>query len=84
MNVAILTEPLEVKLNNFEDRVLFFVSEKGMTYIDAVLEYCNENELEPEYIKNIMTAPIRQKLEREYQALHFLPKNDDEELPFVE
>jgi len=72
----------KVRVNNFEKSVVKIVGEKKISYIDAILEYCKENELDPEYTKNLMTVTIKSKIEAEYQALNMLPK--DSQLEFEE
>ena len=72
----------KVRINNFERTVVQIVAEKKISYIDGILEYCKDNEIDPEYIKNLMTANIKSKIEAEYQALHMLPK--ESQLDFTE
>lgn len=52
------------------------VSEKKITYIDAALYYCEQNNLEPDMIGDMIRAsPIfKQKVQIEAEKLNFLPK----------
>lgn len=68
------------RVNNFEKSVLRIVEEKKTSYIDAVLIYCEENQVDPDYVKTLMTPTIKAKLESEYKTLNMLPK--DNELEF--
>lgn len=64
----------KLRVNNFETSVLRIAEDKQIGYIDAVLEYCRENGIDPDYVKNLMTDTIRELLAAEYQALNMLPK----------
>lgn len=50
------------------------VTKNNLTYIDAVLHYCTENELEPEFVSGVITQPLKEKIALEAQELNFLPK----------
>lgn len=50
------------------------VSSNNLTYMDAVLHYCSENELEPEFVSSVITQPLKEKIALEAQELNFLPK----------
>lgn len=62
----------KLRVTNFESSVLRIVEEKNVTYIDAVLEYCQDNGVSPDYVKNLMTDTIRERLEEEYRTLNML------------
>jgi hypothetical protein len=53
------------------------VRDKGMTYMEAVLGFCNERELEPQAIVPFLTDKIRTEIHREGKSLHLLPKSDE-------
>ncbi len=73
---------LEKLSMGFENKILHYVSEKKMSYVDAILEYCKEYELEPEYIKNLITPALKEKLEIEFRDVNLLPKIENE-LKFI-
>lgn len=52
------------------------VAEKHIGYIDAVILYCEENNLEPDAVGEIIksSALIRLKIQVEAEDLNFLPK----------
>ena len=56
------------------------VRRKGLSYIDAIVHICEENNLEIEDMKKYIAGPIKSKIEVEAQNLHYLPKGN--ELPF--
>ena len=51
-----------------------------MTYIDAVLDFCQERQLEPETIVPFLTTKIKTAIQQDAQKLHLIrPRR---ELPF--
>lgn len=65
------------RADNFEKAIIKIVTEKNMPYIDAILEYCEDNEVDPEYVKNLMTEDIKQKIEDEYESLNMFSKDPE-------
>jgi hypothetical protein len=57
---------------HIEHRVL----ERGtlFTHLDAILEYCSENQVEPEDLKTLVKGALKDKLELCYQELNYIPK----------
>ena len=52
------------------------VSELKISYMDAVLHLCEENDIEPEDVKKFNSPIIRDKIEAEAMNLNFLPKQN--------
>jgi hypothetical protein len=50
------------------------VLDKKCSYMDAILLYCEKNEMEIESAAKLVNIKIRQQLEIEYGELNFLPK----------
>ena len=50
------------------------VQEKKLTYMDACLHYCEENNVEPESLGSLVNKSLKQKIQVEAEGLHFLPK----------
>jgi hypothetical protein len=50
------------------------VCEKKITYMDAIVHYCENNELEVESAAKLINTIIKSKIECEAQELNFLPK----------
>ncbi len=44
------------------------------SYLDALLDYCEKNSVEPEQIKPLITKSLKEKLEVNARELNFLPK----------
>ena len=55
------------------------VQEKHMSYLDAVIEFCNQHQLEPESLVPFINDKIKRALGQEAQKLHLMPKR--RELP---
>ncbi len=51
------------------------VLNKKVTYMDACLEYCKENNVEPESIGRLVNKSLKQKIQVEAESLNFLPKS---------
>ena len=49
---------------------------KHISYMDACLEYCKEKEIEPNSIARLVNKVLKQKIQMEAEALHFLPKTN--------
>ena len=44
------------------------------SYLDALIDYCDKNSVEPEQIKPLITKSLKEKLEVNARELNFLPK----------
>jgi hypothetical protein len=60
--------------NTFSMEVEYIVKEHKMSYMDAVLWFSQQREIEPETAANLLNTNIKNKLEAEARELHFLPK----------
>ena len=56
------------------------VQRTGERYLDALLDYCEENGIELESIAKSLTASLRQKIEAECESLNLL-KTKNNRLP---
>ena len=68
---------MPVKLNNsmkFMASIEEIVQIKKMTYIDAIMEYCDENKMEPEVAGNLVGGKLKQKIQEEAEELHLIKK----------
>jgi len=50
------------------------VNDTKMSYMDSVLFYCEQNEMEPETAATLITGKLKQKIREEAEDLNFLPK----------
>jgi cell division ATPase FtsA len=60
--------------NEFSLHIEQMVRNSKMTYMDAVLEYCKENYLEPEDISKLINKNLKDKIEMDFRELNYLPK----------
>ena len=44
------------------------------TYMDAVLDYCEKNQMEPDAVAPLISKPLKEKLEADARELNFLPR----------
>ena len=47
---------------------------KGISYMDAILRYCEENELDPCTVAPMLTKALKDKVTIEAQNLNYIPK----------
>ena len=50
------------------------VKQSGIPYMDALVDYCSKNQIEPEQIKPLITKSLKEKVEVDARNLNFLPK----------
>ena len=50
------------------------VIEKNVTYMDACLEYCKDNNVEPESLGRLVNKALKQKIQLEAENLNFFKK----------
>ena len=48
------------------------VQRTKMTYIDAVIHYCEENKLEPEMAGKMINGKLKQNIQEEAENLHLI------------
>jgi hypothetical protein len=60
--------------NEFSLYIEQIVLAGNITYMDAVLNYCKENFLEPEDISKLINKSLKDKIEMDFQDLNYLPK----------
>jgi hypothetical protein len=60
--------------NEFSLYIEQVVKEKRMSYMDAVLDYCKENYLEPSDVSKLINKSLKDKIEMDFRELNYLPK----------
>lgn len=60
--------------NEFSLHIEQMVKDRRMSYMDAVLEYCKENFLEPEDVSSLINKSLKDKIEMDFRELNYLPK----------
>ena len=59
----------------FSTMIEEMVVEKRLSYMDACLHYCEENNVEPESLGRLVNKALKQKIQVEAENLHFLQKS---------
>lgn len=80
-----ITKALEEKFlcsDKFAQRIETLVRECNMTYIDAILQFCDDNSVEVETIPKLISKPLKEKLKYEATQLNFLKKTSKAVLKF--
>ena len=60
------------------------VQSKDISHMDAVLEYCSKNNLEPDSVISLLQKPLKDKIEANARDLNFLPKKTSIDSSFFE
>ena len=66
-----------IKMNNsmvFMENIENLVQQTKMTYIDAVMHYCEENKLEPETAGKMIGGKLKQNIQDEAENLHLIQR----------
>lgn len=64
------------KLKDFSKMVEIHVKKHKISYIDAILELCETNNLEPEAISKSLSKPIKEKIELEATSKNLLKRKN--------
>ena len=67
---------------DFSYEIEKLVLNKSLSYIDAVVYYCEKNDLEVEVIAKMVTGALKSKIKLEAEDRNFLPKSNTAKLPF--
>ena len=57
------------------------VSEENINYIDAIVHYCETNELEVESVTKLVSKPLKEKLKWDATRLNFMKRTSRAKLP---
>ena len=66
-----------IKMNNsmiFMENIESLVQKTKMSYIDAVMYYCEENKLEPETAGKMIGGKLKQNIQDEAENLHLIQR----------
>jgi len=58
----------------FMENIENLVQKTNMTYIDAVMHYCEENKLEPETAGKMIGGKLKQNIQDEAEDLHLIER----------
>lgn len=60
--------------NEFSLHIERTARERRISHMDAVLEYCKENFVEPEDIASLINKSLKDKIEMDFREANMLPK----------
>jgi hypothetical protein len=60
--------------NEFSLHIEKLVQERRLNHMDAVLEYCKENFLEPDDVSRLINKSLKDKIEMNFREMNYLPK----------
>ena len=66
-----------IKMNNsmvFMENIENLVQKTKMTYLDAIMHYCEENKLEPETAGKMIGGKLKQNIHDEAEDLHLIER----------
>ena len=57
--------------------------DNSMNYIDAIIHYCEKNEIEIESVPKLISKPLKEKLKFDAQKLNYIKKTSKAKLMLV-
>jgi hypothetical protein len=78
-----LLEDRFMTVAKFSAEVETLVNNDDMSYIDAIIHYCDSNEIELEIVPKLISKPLKEKLKHEAQQLNFIKKTSRAKLMLV-
>ena len=67
--------------DKFAEEVEALVKKTKMNYIDAIVQFCEENSIELDGISKMISKPLKEKLRYDATELNFLRKTTQAKLP---
>ena len=67
----------------FSTEVETLVNSDSMSYIDAIIHYCETNDIELESVPKLISKPLKEKLKYEAQQLNYMKKTSRAKLMLV-
>ena len=67
--------PLQTQTSaEFYTKIVKLVEDTKLSYMDAVLHYCDQNNMEPETAAQLVNTKLKAQIREEAEVLNFLPK----------
>ena len=67
----------------FSTEVETLVNSDSMSFIDAIIHYCDTNDIELESVPKLISKPLKEKLKYEAQQLNYMKKTSRAKLMLV-
>ena len=65
----------------FAQDIEAIVKDDNLGYIDAIIHYCEQNEIDVESVPKLISKPLKEKLKWEATELNFLKRTSRAKLP---
>ncbi len=67
--------PLQTQTSNeFYQKIIKLVDDTKLSYMDAILHYCDQNGMEPETAAQLVNTKLKAQIREEAEELNFFPK----------
>lgn len=70
-----------ISRSKFSSDIEDFVKVHNLTYIDAIIEYCEKNNIDIDNVNKLISKPLKEKLRYEATELNYLKKTSRAKLP---
>lgn len=70
-----------VSKEKFAEEIESLVLQTKMNYIDAIVEYCEVNNIEVDTVGKMISKPLKEKIKYDAMELNFLKKTTRAKLP---
>ena len=67
--------------SQFAQDIEAIVKNDNLGYIDAIIHYCEQNEIDVESVPKLISKPLKEKLKWEATELNFLKRTSRAKLP---
>lgn len=69
------------EITDFSMKIEDIVWMKDVSYMDAIIMYCEETGFEVELAAKLISGVLKSKIKIEAESLHFLPRSNTAKLP---
>lgn len=70
-----------ISKDKFAEDIEALVLKTNMNYIDAIVDYCTQNEIEVESVSKLLNKPLKEKIKAIATELNYLKKTSRGKLP---
>ena len=70
-----------ISRDKFAEEIEALVLRTKMNYIDAIVEYCEQNNIEVDAVGNLISKPLKEKIRYDAVQLNYLKKTTLGKLP---
>ena len=60
--------------SEFYTKIIKLVEDTKLSYMDAILHYCDQNNMEPETAAGLVNTKLKAQIREEAEELNFFPK----------